>query len=787
MKRLHLPRVLALVLAVTAIASGLTVASVPGAASAVDTSAFQPGYIISDARFFDYGSMTQAQIQAFLVSQEGACTATGGAPCLKNYTESTFSRAAVNPSHCSAYTGAASESAAAIIYKVAQACRINPQVLLVTLQKEQGLITAPAPTPAIYRKAMGYGCPDTAACDSAYYGFFNQVYWAAWQFRQYTYQPVRTYQIGVNSILERPPTKDCNNVRESVTIYNQATANLYNYTPYVPDPVTIAGGSDACSSYGNLNFWKYYNSWFGTSTGPVNPTGNVELVGPAPGGVRVAGWALDPDSSSPINVDVYVDGVGTRLNANLNRPDIQSAYNNGLAHGFDATLPVATAGPHQVCLYGINVGPGANVLFGCATVVTRSGPPVGYLDSAVAGPDNVTVSGWTLDPDTANSIPVDISVDGVSARYQATVTRSDVASMYAGYGSAHGYVQTIPATPGSHTVCATGIDSTGSGPNSLLGCMTVVVGGSPFGYLDSVTGGDTSFTVSGWTIDRDTSASIPVSISVDGRPTSYTANVSRPDVMNMYPAYGAAHGYSQTISASQGVHTVCATGIESAGAGTSTLLGCASVSVGHPPIGYLDSVVASPGHFTVSGWTEDPDTSASIPVDIYVDGVGTRYTANVNRPDVAALHPTLGALHGYSQTIVATPGVHKVCAYGIDSSGTGPNPLLGCATVTAMSGSPVGVLDSVSAVGNVVTAWGWAYDPDVIAPISVRVTVDSIASVVQTSVARPDVAAVYPAYGVGHGFTQSATVSSGRHVVCAYGVNVGPGADTLLGCKTIVI
>ena len=26
---------------------------------------------------------------------------------------------------------------------------------------------------------MGYGCPDTAACDAQYYGFFNQVYSAA--------------------------------------------------------------------------------------------------------------------------------------------------------------------------------------------------------------------------------------------------------------------------------------------------------------------------------------------------------------------------------------------------------------------------------------------------------------------------------------------------------------------------------------------------------------------------------------------------------------------------------
>ena len=33
---------------------------------------------------------------------------------------------------------------------------------------------------------MGYACPDTAACDAEYYGIFNQLYHAAWQFAWYS-------------------------------------------------------------------------------------------------------------------------------------------------------------------------------------------------------------------------------------------------------------------------------------------------------------------------------------------------------------------------------------------------------------------------------------------------------------------------------------------------------------------------------------------------------------------------------------------------------------------------
>ena len=99
------------------------------------------------------------------------------------------------------------------------------------LQKEQSLLTAPSASG--YAKATGYACPDTAACDKKYLGFFNQVYRAAWQFREYTLHPDEwRYRIGAMPI-QYHPNAACG--ASTVRIVNQATANLYNYTPYQPN------------------------------------------------------------------------------------------------------------------------------------------------------------------------------------------------------------------------------------------------------------------------------------------------------------------------------------------------------------------------------------------------------------------------------------------------------------------------------------------------------------------------------------------------------------------------
>ncbi|PWB96053.1 hypothetical protein [Homoserinimonas hongtaonis] len=258
-------RLASIALAATLLATGLTVTEGAEPAVAANAAQFDPGNIISDAYFFDGSAMTASQVQSFLNSKVSACAS--GYTCLKNYTMATRSIAAV-PGRCGAYNSEGVESAAMIIAKVGAACNISQKVLLVTLQKEQSLITSTSPSADRYRIAMGYGCPDTAPCNSEYFGFQNQVYRAALQFQVYlnnptlfAHGPYRYNNVRLN------PTASCGST--SVYIQNSATAALYNYTPYQPNAAALAnlyGTGDGCSSYGNRNFWRDYTDWFGSTT-----------------------------------------------------------------------------------------------------------------------------------------------------------------------------------------------------------------------------------------------------------------------------------------------------------------------------------------------------------------------------------------------------------------------------------------------------------------------------------------------------------------------------------------
>lgn len=450
-------------------------------AGAADLSLFEPGNIISDAIFFDSTTMDAAAIDTFLDGKGAACVA-GDMPCLKDYTETTTDRAA--DSYCAAYSSAPNESAGRIVAKVAVACGINPQVLLVTLQKEQGLVTVTRPGASRYQKAMGYGCPDSSACDTRYYGFFNQVYSAAHQFQRYTKNPTGyNFRAGVvNNIQYHPVVKDgqgnvvldCGTT--PVLIQNQATANLYIYTPYTPNAAALAAGygsGDQCSSYGNRNFWNYFRDWFGPTTDRT-PIGYVDSVSTTDRSITVTGWALDPDTTNPIQVHVYIGGTATAFTADLPRPDLDPVFHKGSLHGFSATVP-APLGTSTVCVYALNDWwKGANPVLACPTATVVNAAPAGDADGfeAVAGV-GARVFGWANDPDTRGAAAVRVTVDGVPTPGAASSRRPVTAPAF-GDGSYGGFDVTAPASAGSHQVCADVLDSLTSTATSL-GCQTLQV------------------------------------------------------------------------------------------------------------------------------------------------------------------------------------------------------------------------------------------------------------------------------------------------------------------------
>ncbi|QPZ39407.1 hypothetical protein [Paramicrobacterium chengjingii] len=230
---------------------------------AADLSKFDAGDIISDQVFYDSATMTEGEIADFIKKKVPTCRS--GYTCLDAYRENTTARVA--DSYCKALSGGSNESAARIIYKVSTACGINPQVLLVTLQKEQGLLTHEWPSTWRYTIAMGFGCPDGAPCNEKYYGFQNQLYLAARQFQIYKAWPGSfNYRAGQNNKIQWHPNASCGS--STVYIRNQATAGLYNYTPYRPNSAALTAGyglGDSCSSYGNRNFYNYFTDWFGST------------------------------------------------------------------------------------------------------------------------------------------------------------------------------------------------------------------------------------------------------------------------------------------------------------------------------------------------------------------------------------------------------------------------------------------------------------------------------------------------------------------------------------------
>jgi hypothetical protein len=285
-------------LLVGALMAVVFVAAGPGASKvqAADLNGFDPGFIISDEVFFNSSTMSASAIQNFLNAKAPSCTdytvGTTKYTCIKNYTTSSADRVA--DSRCTAVSGKSGQSAAAIIYTVAKACGINPQVILVTLQKENGLITS-AKSPGSYRTAMGYGCPDTAPCDTQYYGFFNQVYKASSQFIRYGQSTGFNHNADRTSNVGFHPNTSCGST--PVYIRNKATAALYNYTPYQPNAAALKAGysvGDSCSSYGNRNFYNYFTDWFGA---PANL-----LSGGSFDGSTLTGWRETGGNSDVVHM-----------------------------------------------------------------------------------------------------------------------------------------------------------------------------------------------------------------------------------------------------------------------------------------------------------------------------------------------------------------------------------------------------------------------------------------------------------------------------------------------------
>jgi SpoIID/LytB domain protein len=318
----------------------------------------------------------------------------------------------------------------------------------------------------------------------------------------------------------------------------------------------------------------------------VQPFGNLEAVTGGAADFSVKGWAIDPETSAPIDVHVYVDDVGVgAVTADRSRSDIAAAYPaSGERHGFSATLPTAP-GSHEVCVFAMNVLQGtANPRLGCRTVDVGL-RPLGRIEGTSVDDFEVRVRGWALDPDTSAPIDVQLHVDGrVAQVVTAADARPDVAAVYPAAGSAHGFDVRLSFAAGRHTVCAYGVNVLGARGNPLLACVPVVVAQGrslPFGMLDSAHTANRITTVSGWVVEPEApTAPVTVSFTVDGRRSAkLVAREPRPDVAAAHAGVGPEHGFVGHFILKAGRHTVCAYAIDQKSGSGEKVLGCRVVTV----------------------------------------------------------------------------------------------------------------------------------------------------------------------------------------------------------------
>ena len=197
--------------------------------AALGGATFDPNDLITDINFTAVDSLSQSDVQSFLAAQSGTL---GSYKALDH--------------------GGVKRSAAAIIWRAAQSWLVSPKVILVTLQKEQGLLSAAKPSAGTLAWAMGCGVPDSGSRQATYEGFGKQVWYGA----ESLHNDGKGWYAGI--------TKVCGD--GTVKSADQASYALYCYTPWIG----VSGG-------GNKLFWTLYWQYFANplAVDAVAPTTSV--------------------------------------------------------------------------------------------------------------------------------------------------------------------------------------------------------------------------------------------------------------------------------------------------------------------------------------------------------------------------------------------------------------------------------------------------------------------------------------------------------------------------------
>ena len=175
---------------------------------------FSPNTVITDENFRNADSMSEQEVQSFLDAQTGT---------LGDYTA---------PDHAGQR-----KTVARMVVEAAHQWDISPKVILVTLQKEQSLLSDATPSQNALDWAMGCGKADSQTFYE-YKGFGKQIWWGA----QKLDKNAGPWHPGIKMTIDGT----------SVFPTNSSTYSLFKYTPHLR---------------GTTSFWMIYWRHFGDPLG----------------------------------------------------------------------------------------------------------------------------------------------------------------------------------------------------------------------------------------------------------------------------------------------------------------------------------------------------------------------------------------------------------------------------------------------------------------------------------------------------------------------------------------
>ena len=209
-----------------------------------------------------------------------------------------------------------------------------------------------------------------------------------------------------------------------------------------------------------------------------NPGGGVSASVNYDGVISVGGYAYDPSNLyAPLGTWVADNGqlAGTPV-ANAAQPSL-APYGIPGAHGVRYAYQAPSTGSHNVCLYAVNIGWGANSWVACTPVNfpadhDRDDPHGDFTVSATSG--GAVVSGWSFDKNNLYATTVSMfTVDGNPVLYRYANEPSPSLGQYGVPGN-HGVTNLVPAGRGTHTICMFTYNI-GYGSNQLNKCAAVTV------------------------------------------------------------------------------------------------------------------------------------------------------------------------------------------------------------------------------------------------------------------------------------------------------------------------